>query len=298
MAYVKLDDQIAHHPKVLRAGAEAAWLWACAIAYCNRQLTDGHVPAAALATMGAFRTPPRKLAATLVAVGLFDLEGDDYRVHDYLSHNPDKATVHQRMRDAAQRTAASRERRVHAPVTPMSQRDIDTTPALRERTPRGRATRTDSDSITITKPIERDDDSEIEGRPALRVVEAEASSSNHGIGPELLAAQELVQAWNAIRTTANGVVWANLGAKAKREIVQALRTKSLDAWEATFRATEASDYLAGRGDMPGASLWKAIELAERIDSGQYANKTPKDRVAAIQPLEDFIPSKFKTGAAS
>jgi hypothetical protein len=138
MAYVKLDDQIAHHPKVLRAGAEAAWLWAVSIAYCNRQLTDGHVPAAALSTMGSFRTPPRKLAAALVAVGLFEIDGDGYQVHDYLSHNPDKATVQQRMRDAAQRTAASRERRGHAPVTPASQRDITVTGAS------SRGTRTSS----------------------------------------------------------------------------------------------------------------------------------------------------------
>jgi hypothetical protein len=143
MAYVKLDDQIAHHPKVLRAGAEAAWLWAVSIAYCNRQLTDGHVPAAALSTMGAFRTPTRKLAATLVSVGLFEVDGDGYQVHDYLSHNPDKATVQQRMRDAAQRTAASRARHGHAAVTPMSQRDIAVTGVS------SRATRTDSDSDSI-----------------------------------------------------------------------------------------------------------------------------------------------------
>jgi hypothetical protein len=124
MAYVKLDDQIAHHPKVLRAGAEAAWLWAVSIAYCNRQLTDGHVPAAALSTMGTFRTPPRKLAAALVSVGLFEVDGDGYQVHDYLTHNPDKATVHQRMRDASDRKARSR-----ANVSPMSQRDTSVTGA-------------------------------------------------------------------------------------------------------------------------------------------------------------------------
>jgi hypothetical protein len=118
MAYVRLDDQIAHHPKVLRAGAEAAWLWACAIAYCNRQLTDGAVPAEALATMGTFRTPVRKLAATLVAVGLFDADGDQFRVHDYLAANPDKATVLERLREAADRKAAYRARKGKPDTTP------------------------------------------------------------------------------------------------------------------------------------------------------------------------------------
>jgi hypothetical protein len=124
VAFVKLDDQIAHHPKVLRAGAEAAWLWACAIAYCNRQLTDGHVPTAALSTMGAFRTPTKRLAAVLVSVELFEVDGDGYRVHDYLSHNPDRVTVLARMRDASDRKARSRAR-----VPRMSQRDTNETPA-------------------------------------------------------------------------------------------------------------------------------------------------------------------------
>ena len=80
MAYVRLDDQIAQHPKILHAGAEAAWLWACAIAFCNRQLTDGIVPVAALRTMGTFKTAPVKLADRLVAVGLFEVVPGGYRI--------------------------------------------------------------------------------------------------------------------------------------------------------------------------------------------------------------------------
>ena len=96
---------------MLRAGAEAAWLWACAIAYCNRQLTDGIVPAEALGTMGSFKTPVRRLADALVHVGLFDQATDGYIVHDYLRHNPDRVTVQQRKRDAADRSyRADRER--------------------------------------------------------------------------------------------------------------------------------------------------------------------------------------------
>ena len=110
MAYVLLDDQIAAHPKVLKAGAEAAWMWACAIAYCNRQLTDGLVPAEALPTMGTFKTAPAKLAARLVDVGLFERDGDGYRVHDYLAHNPDKGTVQARRAASSARQAAHRSR--------------------------------------------------------------------------------------------------------------------------------------------------------------------------------------------
>lgn len=149
MAYVQLDDQIAQHPKILRAGGEAAWLWACAIAYCNRQLTDGHIPAAALGTLGTFKTPARKLAATLVAVGLFDQDGPDYRVHDYLRHNPDRSTVHARMRDAADRKAAYRARKSHRDeAVPRRDGDADVPVGHHEDTggtdASSRATRTDS----------------------------------------------------------------------------------------------------------------------------------------------------------
>jgi hypothetical protein len=111
--------------------------------------------------MGSFRTPPRKLAAALVAVGLFEIDGDGYQVHDYLSHNPDKATVQQRMRDAAQRTAASRERRGHAPVTPASQRDITVTGAS------SRGTRTSS---TPTPNLTTDPESGSVDAPARPVL--------------------------------------------------------------------------------------------------------------------------------
>lgn len=171
MAYVQLDDQIAQHPKVLRAGAEAAWLWACAIAYCNRQLTDGHIPAAALGTFGTFKTPVRKLAAVLIEVGLFDQVGPDYLVHDYLRHNPDRATVHTRMKAATDRKATYRARRSQrdnaitgragdAGVPVGHQRDTGGTGAS------SRATRTDS-TPTPTPCVSSRDVEEPEPRAAV-----------------------------------------------------------------------------------------------------------------------------------
>ena len=120
MPYLQVDDQIAAHPKILAAGAEAAWLWLCAIAYCQRQLTDGYVPDVALVTLGQYRTPVKKLAGVLESVGLFDRVEDGYRVHDYLKHNPDKATVLERRALAAERKA---KQRGHADVTVGHPRD-------------------------------------------------------------------------------------------------------------------------------------------------------------------------------
>lgn len=123
MPYVQLDDQIANHPKILKAGPEAAWLWAVAIAYCQNQLTDGYVTREALDSLPGFKhRKPRQLAERLVEAkkpggqhGLFERRGEDYAVHDYLAHNPSRGVVLERRRKAAERKA--KERRQDAHVT-------------------------------------------------------------------------------------------------------------------------------------------------------------------------------------
>jgi hypothetical protein len=66
MAWVRIDDQIAHHPKMLRAGPAACWLFVAGLAYCARYRTDGLIPAEVVATLTTCRNY-RKLAARLVS---------------------------------------------------------------------------------------------------------------------------------------------------------------------------------------------------------------------------------------
>lgn len=117
MPFVQLDDQIANHPKILKAGPDAAWMWAMAIAYCQNQLTDGHVPRDALPALGRYKSP-QSVADRLVEArrrpdgqGLFERRGDDYAVHDYLKHNPTRELVLERRRQAAARKARERARK-------------------------------------------------------------------------------------------------------------------------------------------------------------------------------------------
>lgn len=118
MPYVQLDDQIANHPKILKAGPEAAWLWACAIAYCQNHLTDGYVTSEVLHTMPGFKTGrQRQLAERLLEAikpggthGLLERRGEDYAVHDYLDRNPSKEVVLERRRKAAERKARERDK--------------------------------------------------------------------------------------------------------------------------------------------------------------------------------------------
>lgn len=99
-----LKDGVRCHPKVLTAGAEAAWFWACCIDYSRQQLTDGFVPDAALPTLAACRSKVGDLVARLVAVGLLHREAGGVRVHDYLDHNDSAEKVKaDKAKDAARK---------------------------------------------------------------------------------------------------------------------------------------------------------------------------------------------------
>jgi hypothetical protein len=105
MAWVKLDDGFADHPKVAQAGPLAGWLYVKALVYCGRYLTDGFIPrAVALGlvdwdTWGVQTDKPvlnAKLARALVELGLWEEEAGGYRVHDYLDCNPSADEVRAR----------------------------------------------------------------------------------------------------------------------------------------------------------------------------------------------------------
>lgn len=109
MSWVKLDDQVPQHPKVLKAGASAAWTWVCCIAYASRHLTDGFVPHEALATFGVPQAG--KHAARLLEVGLLEPAAGGYRVHDYHVYNAPAEAVKAKRQENASRVAAWKQRR-------------------------------------------------------------------------------------------------------------------------------------------------------------------------------------------
>lgn len=106
MTWVRIDEGFPEHPKVIAAGPLASWLHVCAIAYCNRQLTDGFISAAVLPRLSDGRRT-RSHAAILVDVGLWEVVDGGWLIHDFLTYQPSKAKVE------AERSAA-RERMAHA----------------------------------------------------------------------------------------------------------------------------------------------------------------------------------------
>lgn len=286
MASVTLHTGILTSPKFVPLSDGALRLWVNGLCWSKEHLTDGFIPVGMLPSLHRQGT---KHVAELLRVQvpgkqpLWHQEPSGYRIHDFSDWQDSADAVQSRRRKWRDQKRGT----------------TSTTDSTTDSTEEADA---DSRGESLLESIAdsrsgvgsgvgsgtSDDDSEIEGRPRLRSVEAVASSSStaHGSGPHHIALLELVSLWNRVRSTSNRVDPAHLGRKARIELAEAVRTKSLDAWEATFTRVEASDYLAGRGDMPGLTLWKAIDLAERIDAGQYDPKREPETIAQRWDRED------------
>ena len=112
MPWIRIDDHAPEHPKMLRAGASACWLWVCGLAYCSRHLTDGEIPAEALLTLGISKAGDA--AGRLVHERLWDEIPGGYRVHDYHDYQPSKAQVSERRKRTIDRVTEWRKRHGYA----------------------------------------------------------------------------------------------------------------------------------------------------------------------------------------
>lgn len=101
MPWLKIDDRVRTHPKIVAAGPDAAWFWFCGICYCREHLTDGFIPKGMLASLcpGVGMTVARRLVHALVAKKLWHETEGGYQVHDFLDWNPSRADVLSRRAD-------------------------------------------------------------------------------------------------------------------------------------------------------------------------------------------------------
>lgn len=99
MSWLRLDDDFAQHPKVVRLARGDRWTWLEVLLYCARYRTEGHVPEA----IGeAIRAATPAFLDRCHTVRLLDLNGDGYFVHDWREYNPKDPTAairQQRKRD-------------------------------------------------------------------------------------------------------------------------------------------------------------------------------------------------------
>lgn len=106
MPWVKLDDHFADHPKLAAIDAWerplAVFLHIMALCWCNRHLTDGFVPKAAVERLAPElvdydyergNISPTLIASKLVACGLWEENQAFYIIHDYLEYQPSREEV-------------------------------------------------------------------------------------------------------------------------------------------------------------------------------------------------------------
>lgn len=109
MPWMRLDDQIFLHPKIVAAGKDATLLHLSALAYASSQLTDGFIPSAAVRVIAATVNVSAKGVAALVEVGLWEVTDGGYAIHDFLQYNPSREeTIAKRDDLSAKRAEAGR----------------------------------------------------------------------------------------------------------------------------------------------------------------------------------------------
>jgi len=115
VAWVKIDDQLPDHPKLIRAGPCCAWLYIKGLCWSSRYLTDGFLPSDVAFhlvspekadSMG--NVNPWEYPDSLVGCGLWKKVEGGYMIHDYLHYNPSKTQVLEaRERDRQRKSGGS-----------------------------------------------------------------------------------------------------------------------------------------------------------------------------------------------
>lgn len=88
MAWVKLDDSMPHHPKIIAAGPEAFALDVAAICYSNRFGTDGHIAKHLLPHLLPGLENVEHFASILLRVGRWIETENGYLIHDVSEYQP------------------------------------------------------------------------------------------------------------------------------------------------------------------------------------------------------------------
>lgn len=105
MAWLRVDDGMADHPKILTAGPLALTLQIRAMCYTSRHETDGFLPDSVIASLTAGLEAPAQAPAwpdAMVNTGLWERRDGGFFVHDFLDYNPSKVE-RQRIRRIKQR---------------------------------------------------------------------------------------------------------------------------------------------------------------------------------------------------
>lgn len=106
--WVKLDDHLPDHPKIVAAGPIAGWLYVAGLCYANRLLTDGFIPLEQVTRLlPQHGQGTARLAERLCQVGLWQSvtrdEAPGFQIHDFLEYQFSKRQVLRNRKQTAKR---------------------------------------------------------------------------------------------------------------------------------------------------------------------------------------------------
>lgn len=104
---VEIDDEFPNHPKVVKAGELAAYLWVCATCYCRRHLTGGFLPTEVIPLLRPGPTT-RRLVDALLETGLWVKVDGGFQIHGYSERYDDAAMKEKADRKRQERRNAGR----------------------------------------------------------------------------------------------------------------------------------------------------------------------------------------------
>lgn len=117
MTWVRLDDRVMSHPKVLRAGVDAFALWVAGLAWCNLHQTDGRIPFECIGELlpSGWRVAGARLSRArerLETLSMWTRTDDGIEVYGYRDHQKAalREEVEARQADAAERKKRQRSR--------------------------------------------------------------------------------------------------------------------------------------------------------------------------------------------
>lgn len=112
MTWVSVSDDFTDHPKFRHLDDDATALWIRALAFANRHLTDGVVPAVVLRDLSRSKSPEKVAAKLCAASGITGkplwskVEGG-YQIHDFHDYQPSARAVRTRRDDTSAKRAES-----------------------------------------------------------------------------------------------------------------------------------------------------------------------------------------------
>ncbi len=99
MTWFRVDDKFAFHQKAVKAGNAAIGVWTRLGAWSSDQLTDGWLPCEIASLI---QGTDAGALDQLLAVGLLELDGKNYRLHDFLDWNPSSKSVNRKRKALSQ----------------------------------------------------------------------------------------------------------------------------------------------------------------------------------------------------